>query len=135
MVQSSLSFEIVMYLHMYYFKMFTACEIVLYLFKITHLPYSFHAIVTDLLIFTFLYAIESSRINVGRKGNFTGRTKLVVMSLLMVIPSIVGVAYIMFLQLKVLRLEVILCYVQLTMQILELLLGLLYICAYRIKKY
>lgn len=135
MVQSSLPFEVLLYLNYYYFLTFIVCECVLYFFKITHLPYSANAILTDSLVFKFYCSIQFCRIHTGRKGNLTGRNTFLVVCLLLKIPSFVGILYIVLIQLKVLRIEVILCYVEVILEVFELLFGLFHLCANKRNKF
>lgn len=135
MVQSSLPFEVLLYLNYNYFIVFVIAELVLYLFKISHLPYSTDAIFIDGLIFMFYCSIQLCRIHSGRKGNLTGRNTYIIVSLLLIIPSLIGILYITLIQLKVLRLEVILCYIEVVMEIAELIFGLFHLCANKRSKY
>lgn len=135
MVQSSLPFEVLLYLNYYYFIVFVITECVLYFFKISHLPYSTDAIFIDGLVFMFHCSIQLCRIHAGRKGNLTGRNTYVIVSLLLIIPSLVGILYFTLIQLKVLRLEVILCYIEVFMEMFELIFGLFHLCATKRSKY
>lgn len=135
MVQSSLPFEVLLYLNYYYFIVFAISECVLYIFKISHLPYSTDAIFIDGLIFKFYCTIQLSRIHAGRKGNLTGRNRYVIISLLLIIPCMIGILYFTLIQLKVLRLEVILCYIEVLMEIFELIFGMFHLCATKRSKY
>lgn len=111
------------------------CECVLYFFKISHLPYSTDAILIDSLVFKFFCSIQFCRIHTGRKGNLTGKNTFVIVSLLLIIPSLIGILYIVFIQLKVLKLEVILCYVEVALELAELVFGLLHLCANKRNKF
>lgn len=135
MVQSSLPFEILLYLNYYYFLTFVICECILYLLKLSHLSYSTDAIVIDCFVFIFFCSVQFCRIHTGRKGNFTGKNTIIIVSLLLVIPSLIGILYIVLIQLKVFRIEVILCYVEVTLEFTELCFGLLHLCANKRKKY
>lgn len=135
MVQSSLPFEVLLYFNYYYFIVFAIIECILYIFKITHLPYSTDAILIDTFVFKFFCSVEFCRIHAGRKGNLTGKNTFLVVSLLLNVPSLIGTLYILLVQLKVLRIEVILCYFETTLQLLELVFGLFHICAIKRNKY
>ncbi len=135
MVQSSLPFEVLLYFNNYYFFVFVFCECILYFFKVTHLPYSSDAILVDCLVFKFFCSIQLCRIQAGRKGNLTGKNTQIVISLLLIVPSVVGLLYIILIQLKVLRLEIILCYVEMAFEFLEFLFGVLHLCSKNRNKY
>ncbi|XKL64216.1 hypothetical protein PGB90_004302 [Kerria lacca] len=135
MVQSSLSFEVLLYFNYYYFIIFVVCECILYFFKISHLPYSTDAILVDIFVFKFFCTIQFCRIHTGRKGNLTGKNTFIIVSLLLIIPSLIGILYITLIQLKILRLEMILCYVEIMLQFLEFIFGLLHLCANKRNKY
>ena len=135
MVQSSLPFEVLLYLNYYYFLAFIICECILYFFKITHLPYSTDAILIDSLVFKFYCSIQFCRMHTGRKGNLTGKNTFLIICLLLEIPSLIGTVYIILIQLKVFRLEVILCYVEVTLEAFELIFGLFHLCANKRNKF
>jgi len=120
MVNSSLTYEILLYLNSYYFGMFALTEFGIAAFKVLHLPYPTGTFVSELLILVFLCCTESARIFMGRKGNLTEKTAPVLVSLALCVPSILGTIYFLIWQSYVLRLEVILCGIQLAMQGLEL---------------
>lgn len=135
MVHSSLPFEVLLYFNYYYLILFIIGECILYIFKITHLPYSSDAILVDSFILKFFCSIQFCRIHTGRKGNLTGKNSFIVVSLLLTVPSFIGILYILFIQLKVLRLEVIFCYIEIVLELSQVVFGLLHLCAGKRNKY
>ncbi|KAJ9601155.1 hypothetical protein L9F63_000675 [Diploptera punctata] len=105
--------------------MFALCEFGMGIFKAINLPYPTGTIISEFILLIFLSCIEALRIFLGRKGNLTERSFCVLVSIVLTIPSIFGVLYFLIWQTYVLRLEVILCAIQLTFQGLELVFALL----------
>lgn len=114
-----------MYLNSYYFGAFGVCELIMIVFKMINLPYPNRNIVLELMITLFLCLIEYARIFLGRKGNFTEKVAPLLMSLFLTMPSSLGVIYLMLWQTYVLRLEVIICSIQLIMEGLETVLAMI----------
>ncbi|XP_039289371.1 transmembrane protein 216-like [Nilaparvata lugens] len=123
MTSSSLMFEVLMYLNSYYFGAFAVCELMMTVFKMVNLPYPNRNIVLELMIIILLCCIQYARIFLGRKGNLTQKAGPIMMSLFLTIPSFLSVVYLLLWQTYVLRLEVILCYIELVMECLESVLG------------
>jgi transmembrane protein 216 len=129
-MNSSLLFEILLYLNSFYFSMFALCEFGMGLFKVVNLPYPTGTVISEFLLLLFLCCIEFVRICMGRKGNLTERVLPVLVSIGLTIPSILGVVYFLIWQTYVLRLEVVLCSIQLTLQGLELTFALLCVISF-----
>ncbi|XP_075227601.1 transmembrane protein 216-like [Lycorma delicatula] len=125
MNNSSLFFEILMYLNSYFFGGFAVCELFFIVFKMVNLPYPNRNIVLELMITLLLCYIEYARIFLGRKGNFTEKVAPLVMSLFLTVPSTLGVVYLMLWQTYVLRPEIVLCCIQLCMVSVETVLNLI----------
>lgn len=125
MNNSSLFFEMLMYLNSYYFGAFAVCELLITVFKMVNLPYPNRNIVLELMITLLLCCIEYARVFLGRKGNFTKKVAPLVMSLFLTVPSSLGVVYLMLWQTYVLRLEIIMCSIQLCMESVETVLSLI----------
>lgn len=120
MVNSSLTYEILLYLNTFYFGMFAIAELGVGVFKITHLPYPTGTMISEFLMLILLCCTEASRIFMGRKGNLTEKSYSVMVSIALTVPSVLGTIYFLIWQTYVLRLEVILCGIQLALQGLEL---------------
>lgn len=119
-MNSSLTYEILLYLNSYYFWMFAICELGVGIFKVSNLPYPFGTFITEVIMFTLLCCIEAARIFMGHKGNLTESSYPVMVSLILTIPSSIGVLYFLLWQTYVIRLEVVLCGIQLTLLSLEI---------------
>ncbi|KDR09042.1 hypothetical protein L798_01246 [Zootermopsis nevadensis] len=124
-MNSSLTYEILLYLNSFYFSMFALCEFGMGIFKAANLPYPSGTLISESLLLVFLCCTEYLRIFMGRKGNLTERGFAVLVSIGLTIPSSLGIMYFLTWQTYVLRLEVVLCAIQLTLQGLELALALL----------
>jgi transmembrane protein 216 len=124
-MNSSLTYEILLYLNSFYFSMFAFCEFGMGIFKAVNLPYPSGTLISELLLLLFLCCTEYVRIFMGHKGNLTERGFAVLVSIGLTIPSILGIMYFLTWQTYVLRLEVVLCAIQLTLQGLELAFALL----------
>lgn len=120
MVNSSLGFQILLYLNTYYFSFFMVTELGVIIFKMLNLPYPTATLMTEILIIIFLGATEALRIFMGKKGNLTEKIFYLLISIGLTIPSVLGVLYLLLWQTYVLRLEFVSCSVLLTLQGLEL---------------
>ncbi|XP_048512652.1 transmembrane protein 216-like isoform X2 [Athalia rosae] len=73
-VNSSLTYEILMYLNSFYFGMFAVCELGMSVFKAVKLPTPGAGILLgEFSLLLFLIITEGGRIYLGRKGNLTER--------------------------------------------------------------
>ncbi|GFG34434.1 hypothetical protein Cfor_07685 [Coptotermes formosanus] len=106
-------------------SLFAFCEFWIGIFKAVNLPYPTVTVISELLLLLFLSCTECIRILLGRNGNLTERSVVLLVSVGLTIPSICGVLYFLLWQTYVLRLEVVLCAIQLTLQGLELAAALL----------
>ena len=75
MVNTSLSYEILMYLNSFYFGMFATCEIGIGTLKVINLNYTKNQIVEESIVLVFLCLLESVRIHLGRKGSLSDHGK------------------------------------------------------------
>ncbi|KAG7204186.1 hypothetical protein KM043_002023 [Ampulex compressa] len=113
---SSLTYEILMYLNSFYFGMFAICELGMGLFKAANLPSpGTSTTLTEFALLLFLIATEGGRIYLGRKGNLTERGLLILIGIVLTVPSSLATLYFLFWQNYVLRLELILCSIQLVL--------------------
>ncbi|XP_046385391.1 transmembrane protein 216-like isoform X1 [Ischnura elegans] len=118
-MQSSLMFEVLLYLNSFYFGMLALCELGLVAFKVANLPYPESALATDMTVLLLLFLVEALRITLGRNGNLTERNGPLLASLGLLIPSLLGVLHILLWQTYVLRLEVVLASLQLAIMACE----------------
>lgn len=133
MVQSSLIYEILLYLHYYYFTMFVIIELIVNIYKIITFPFEHGILLTEILIYLFLMQLEYMRIFFGRKGNLTRKENSIIVSIILTLPSGLGMLYILLWQSYVLRLEVILCSIQLFFQFTEFICSILCFTSFFVK--
>lgn len=71
MANSSLAYEILLYLNSFYFGMFAACEIGMGVLKGINLNYSPSQLQTDACILVAILLVETVRVYFGRKGSLS----------------------------------------------------------------
>ncbi|XP_019866256.2 transmembrane protein 216-like [Aethina tumida] len=123
-MNTSLTFEVLLYLNSYYFGLFAVCEIGMNIVKYINFSNLEH-FSTDFGILMAVCVIELFRVILARRGNLTEKKWPVFIAILLTIPSSVGVIYIMIWQSEVLRFEYIICAIQLGLQIIEIVTGIL----------
>ncbi|XP_045455392.1 transmembrane protein 216-like [Melitaea cinxia] len=126
-VNSSLAYEILLYLNSFYLGMFFVCEIAMGILKAINVSYPENALWTEAGIFCALCFVEVIRIFLGRRGNLASKKVPVFFSVLLTIPCAVGVCYFLIYQTYILRLEYIWCAVMLMFHALELTFAILFI--------
>lgn len=129
-VNSSLTYEILMYLNSFYFGMFAVSEFSINLckaVKITSVPSS--TVLGEFAVLFFLIITESGRIYLGRKGNLTERGLPMVLGILLTIPSALATLFFLHWQYQPLRLERILCGIQLVLHATELVISIMCLIA------
>lgn len=125
MMNISLTFEVLLYLNSHYFGFFAFCELLMFAVKYFNRNNNFERYQTDFSIFSFICIIEVFRIILARRGNLTDKKWTVFIALLLTIPSGAGILFLVFLQTTILRFEYTLCFIQLAMEILEIVNGIL----------
>ncbi|XP_014467182.1 PREDICTED: transmembrane protein 216-like [Dinoponera quadriceps] len=127
---SSLTYEILMYLNSFYFGMFAVCEFGMGLFKAANLPSpGTNKTLTEFAILFFLIVTEAGRIYLGRRGNLTERGLPILIGIVLTVPSSLATLYFLLWQYYVLRLEVILCCIQLALLASEVVISVMCIIA------
>ncbi|KAH0944572.1 hypothetical protein HN011_006453 [Eciton burchellii] len=127
---SSLTYEILMYLNSFYFGMFAVCELGMGLFKAANLPSrGTSTTLTEFALLLFLIVTESGRIYLGRKGNLTERGLPIFIGIILTVPSSLATLYFLLWQSCVLRLEMILCGIQLVLLASEMIIAVMYLIA------
>lgn len=126
-VNSSLAYEILLYLNSFYLGMFFVCEVAMGILKAINVSYPENALLTEAGIFSALCLVEVIRIFLGRRGNLASKKVPVFFSVILTIPSAIGVCYFLIYQTYILRLEYIWCAVMLMFHILELAFAILFI--------
>lgn len=74
-VNSSLAYEILLYLNSFYLGMFFVCEVAMGILKAINVSYPENALLTEAGIFSALCLIEVIRIYLGRRGNLASKSK------------------------------------------------------------
>ncbi|KAL1131328.1 hypothetical protein AAG570_010946 [Ranatra chinensis] len=121
----SLTLAAVTYFGGCYFWLFAAVVGLVYIYKVFSLPYPSGGLAVEVVIYASLVAVETVRLFAARKGNLTDRWIPLVACLILSCPSILGVLYFLLWQTYVLRLEVVLVYIQLAFETATFLLSLL----------
>ncbi|XP_028175149.1 transmembrane protein 216-like isoform X2 [Ostrinia furnacalis] len=107
--------------------MFFVCEVAMGILKAINVSYPENALLTEAGIFCALCLVEVIRIFLGRRGNLASKKIPVFFSVILTIPSAVGVCYFLIYQTYILRLEYIWCAVMLIFHALELAFAILFI--------
>lgn len=118
-----------MYLNSYYFGMFSMFEFSLICAKSVdeynqkNVAFTFNEFGTNMTVFVFLCLIEVFRTFLSRRDNAADKAVCVVLSLILTVPSAVGVLYFVLWQKKIFRLENILGCIQLVLQATQVFFG------------
>lgn len=75
MVNSSLAYEILLYLNSFYFGMFAACEVGMGVLKGINMNYTPQQLQKDACILVAILAVETIRVYLGRKGSLSEHGK------------------------------------------------------------
>lgn len=75
MANSSLTYEILLYLNSFYFGLLAACEIGMAVLKAINLKYTTQELQTDGIILVTVLTLETIRVFLGRKGSLAERGK------------------------------------------------------------
>ncbi|CAH1379894.1 transmembrane protein 216-like [Tenebrio molitor] len=123
-MNTSLTFEVLLYLNSYYFGLFAVCETGMNVVKYMNFPDLKH-FSTDFGILMAVCVIELFRVILARKGNLTERKWPVLVAIFLTMPSLAGVLYLMIWQSHTLRFEYIICGIQVGLQFVEIVTGIL----------
>lgn len=126
---SSLTYEILMYLNSFYFGMFAVCEVSMGLYKAASLPLGASTTLMEFALLFCLMAIEGGRIYLGRKGNLTERGQPIIIGIFLTVPSSLATLYFLFWQSRVLKLEMVLCSIQLVLLVSEVIIAIMCLIA------
>ncbi|XP_015585238.1 transmembrane protein 80-like [Cephus cinctus] len=130
-VNSSLTYEILMYLNSFYFGMFAICELGMNCVKAAKLESPcLGRMHLEFALLLFLIATEGGRIYLGRKGNLTEHGLPILLGIVLSVPSSLATLYFLFWQCRVLRLEMILCSIQLVVLASELIISIMCLIAF-----
>lgn len=116
----SLAYEVLIYLNSFYFGMFACCELGMGLLKAINLSYTGHTLAKDSVILIAVCILETVRIRLGRSGSLAERDWKVILSVFLTVPCFLGVSYILILQAYKLRLEYLMCTLQLALYLTEI---------------
>ncbi|KAM3959840.1 transmembrane protein 216-like [Aphomia sociella] len=125
MVNASLAYEILLYINSFYFGLFATCELGTLILKSVLIIEKYDVdkdptrLGQDYGVLLGLFIVEAVRLILGRKGSLSERDVPVLFSVLLTVPSIVGVLYLLIWQVVVLRIEYIWCTLMLSLQMLE----------------
>jgi transmembrane protein 216 len=110
--------------------MFAVCEVGMGLFKAANLPSpGLNKTLTEFALLFFLMVTEGGRIYLGRKGNLTEHGQPIIIGMILTIPSSLATLYFLFWQTRVLKLEMILCSIQLVLLMSEVIIAILCLIA------
>ncbi|CAG4978673.1 unnamed protein product [Colias eurytheme] len=134
MVNSSLAYEILLYINSFYFGLFATCELGTLILKSVLIGGKYDdseknrtSLGQDYGVMVALFIIEAARLVLGRKGSLSERDVPVMFSVLLTVPSIIGVTYLLRWQVVVLRIEYIWCTLMLSLQSLEFIFASMFI--------
>ncbi|XP_049302913.1 transmembrane protein 216 [Bactrocera dorsalis] len=115
----SLGYEVLIYLNSFYFGMFACCELSMGLLKAINLSYPNNVLARDSAVVIGFCILETIRIILGRKGSLADKSWPVILSVFLTVPCFFGVSYILLLQEYKLRLEYVLCTLQIGLYLTE----------------
>lgn len=130
-------FEVLMYLNSYYFGMFSMFEFSLIIAKAIDDAsekkpgYELNELGTNLTVFVFLCLIEVFRTFLSRRDNAADKAICIVLSLVLTVPSAVGVLYFLLWQRRTFRLENILGCIQLVLQATQVFFGIVSLLTFK----
>ena len=146
-MKSSLTFQVLLHLGSYFFGAFVLIELLLLVYKfmgkqqskshfnyftitffpffVAVLPFPNGTLASELVILSFLALLEVTRIFTGWKANLTENVGGMGLCVGLYVPGILGVLYFLVWQAYVLRIELIMCAMQLTVQSLQLVFSLI----------
>lgn len=128
-------FEVLMYLNSYYFGMFSLFEFSLICAKSIDDAQKkikfMDELCTSLTVFVFLCLIEVFRTFLSRRENPADKAICVVLSLILTVPSSVGVLYFLLWPRRTFRLENILGCIQLVLQATQVFFGIVSLLTFK----
>lgn len=128
-VMLSLLYQVLLYLNMFYFGMFSTCEILMKCVKAYNFPSSFATVSMEFALLLFLMTTEGIRIYLGRKGNSLDHGLPFLIGVALNVPCSLATLYFLFWQDRTLRLEQLLCGLELVLLTSELIVALMFLVA------
>lgn len=123
----SLSLAVVIFFNYYYYYLLTSVFVFVYMYKLLNLPYPNGNSMTEIIIFILLSCVEWMRLYMAKKGNLTDSWPPMIASLLLNVPSVLGVLYFLLWQTYILRIEVIIVTIEIIFEGLMFFFGLLHL--------
>ncbi|XP_036325124.1 transmembrane protein 216 [Rhagoletis pomonella] len=123
----SLGYEVLIYLNSFYFGMFACCELSMGLLKAINLSYPSHVLARDSGVLIGFCILETVRIILGRRGSLAEKSWPVILSVFLTVPCFLGVSYILLLQEYKLRLEYVLCTLEIGLYLTEIWYAILFV--------
>lgn len=128
-------FEVLMYLNSYYFGMFSMFEFSLICAKsidgAQKKIFYLDELAANMTVFVFLCLIEVFRTFLSRRDNAADKAICVVLSLILTVPSAIGVLYFLLWQKRTFRLENILGCIQLVLQATQVFFGIVSLLTFK----
>jgi len=106
--RASLPLQLLLSLHRCLLPAFLLLEGAAFVFKVYTLPYPTGSVVSEVLLFLFLAAIEYGRLECGERGNLLRSSGHALASVVLHAPALVVVCYALLWQTYVLRAEAVL---------------------------
>ncbi|XP_055382838.1 uncharacterized protein LOC129612991 [Condylostylus longicornis] len=119
MSNPSLAYEVLIYLNSFYFGMFASCELSIGLLKAINLRYENHSLAKESTLLVAFCILETIRIVLGRRGALADRDWRVILSCILILPSIAEVIFLLFFQTYTLKLEYVLSSLMLALLFVE----------------
>lgn len=116
---SSLTYELLAYLHGWYTSAYLLLTLLLLLWKRSVLPYPPVNLASELALTLLLAVAEAGRLLLSRRGNLTQRALPLAVALLLTAPAALAVCYFLLWQTYVLRLELVMAATQLVFMAAE----------------
>ncbi|KAL7298264.1 transmembrane protein 216-like [Trichogramma pretiosum] len=126
--QLSLIYQVLLYLNGFYFSMFAICEFCIKIVKTYSFQASFTNVTTEFAVLFLFVSTEVIRNLLGKRGNLLDHGLPFLFGLFLIVPSILSTLYFLFWQDRTLRLEQILCIIQLIFFTVEASVGMLFLC-------
>ncbi|XP_067123131.1 transmembrane protein 216-like [Centruroides vittatus] len=123
-ILSSLPYQIFLVCGSWYYSAFALIEFLLIIFKGVVFPYPKGYLASEIVLLFLTAILEYCRLFLGKKGNLTETSYSVILSILLTVPAILGVVHFLEWQTYVLKLDVILCAIQLTIHSFQTLFAL-----------
>jgi len=115
-----LTFEILLYLNLYYFGLYFGMELLFLFIKFFHTEDPSGAIYNDFFLLFVLLGVESARLYISQEENMGRRLDVIFRILVLTVPSQYLVAYFTFWQLRLTQLDVVMGLIMLVAQFIQL---------------